>query len=450
MVYKSFNLAVLVRLLIFAILGIGLGITIQSGNWIIAALFLLFLVISIWNLLYFLNAVNRKISFFFDAVNNDDTTLHFSEKLKSRSLNALHQSLNRLNQHISDIKIKNEHNEKFFREMMKYSATGLIAADDQGYIEFINNSALDLIGLPHISHIQLLKQKNSELYEQLMKIKPGQSHTIKLLQGTDLRLLALKVAILNFGKRKYNLYSIYDIKTELEENELDSWQKLIRVMTHEIMNSIAPITSLSNTLTKVFIKNGEPLPVKAFTQKHISNTIHGLEVIEKTGRDLMHFVDDYRKLTKIPKPVFKPIDITVWLQSIELLMRPRFEEENIEFRIIRKDSRRELIGDEKLLNQVIINLLINSIDAMKNIQPKKLHLNVFEGPAGRLKISIADNGVGIAPDEIEKIFIPFYTTKENGSGIGLSLSRQIMRLHKGSISVISNQSEQTTLFVLSF
>ncbi len=449
MIYKSFNIAILARLLIFAILVVGISITIYQLNWIVSALLSLFLLISVWNLVYFMNAVNRKLSFFFDAVTNDDNTLHFSENLRSQSLNSLHHSFNRLNKHISDIKIKNEHNEMFFREMMKYSATGLMAVDEQGYVELINNSALDLIGVPHISHVHLLKQKNNELYEQMMQIAPGQSRTIKLLHGTELRLLSLKVALLNFGKKKYRLYSIYDIKAELEENELDSWQKLIRVMTHEIMNSIAPITSLSNTLTRVFVKNGEPLPANEVTQKHISNTIHGLDVIEKTGKGLMHFVEDYRRLTKIPKPVFKPIDISNWLNALELLMKNRLEEENIEFRILRKEFHKELIGDEKLLNQVIINLLNNAIDALKNIRGKKITLNVMEGSMGKLKISITDNGIGIAPDEIEKIFIPFYTTKENGSGIGLSLSRQIMRLHKGSISAFSIPGEQTT-FVLSF
>ena len=405
--------------------------------------------ISGWNLIYFMNGINRKITFFFDAVSNDDTTLHFSEKLRDKSLNVLHQSLNRLNKHISDIKIENEHNEKFFRELMKYSATGLMAVDDHGYIELINDSALDLIGLPHISHIHLLQQKNNELYEQIIHLTPGQSRTVKLLHGDELRLLSLKVAVLKFGEKKYRLYSIYDIKSEIEANELDSWQKLIRVMTHEIMNSIAPITSLSNTLTKIFVKHGNPLPVNEVTEKHIANTIHGLDVIENTGKGLMHFVEDYRKLTKIPKPAFKPIDVRGWLNTIQVLMKPKLDEENIELKISNKELYKELIGDEKLLNQVIINILNNAIDALKNTKEKKIMLGVVESPLGKLKISVSDNGSGITPDEIEKIFIPFYTTKENGSGIGLSLSRQIMRLHKGSISVFSILEEQTT-FVLSF
>jgi len=449
MIYKSFNLSVIIRLLLFALATAGLGIALYQRNWLMAAPLMLFFLILFFGLIYFLNAVNRKVAFFFDAVTNDDTTLHYSEYNRTRSLRALHQSFNLLNKHISDIKIENEYREKFFHEMLKSSATGLLAVDENGYIEQINDSALDFIGLPHITHIDLLKQKNNELYEQMMFITPGQSRTIKVLQGTDIRLFSLKVALLNFGMNKYRLYSISDIKAELEENELDSWQKLIRVMTHEIMNSIAPITSLSNTLSRIFIRNNDPLPAHEVTEKHIENIIHGLEVIENTGKGLMRFVEDYRKLTRIPNPAFKPILIGNWLNSIRLLMKNRLDEENINLRITKKGPQEKLIGDEKLLNQVMINILNNAIDALKSMEHKKIVISVSESTVGRLKISISDNGKGIPPEEVEKIFIPFYTTKENGSGIGLSISRKIMRLHKGSISVFSQPGGQTS-FVLSF
>ncbi|MBN1791906.1 MAG: ATP-binding protein [Bacteroidales bacterium] len=449
MIYKSFNLSVVIRLLTLALATAGLSIAVYLQNWLLAAPLVLIILISVFSLIYFLNSINRKVAFFFDAVTNEDTTLHYSESIRPRSLRALHQSLNLLNKHIADIKIKNEYNEKFFQEMLKSSATGLLAVDEKGYIEQINDSALDFIGLPHITHIDLLKQKNQELFEQLMLITPGQSRTIKVLHDNELRLFSLKVALLNFGSNSYRLYSITDIKAELEENELDSWQKLIRVMTHEIMNSVAPITSLSNTLSRIFIRNNHPIPVQEVTGKHVENIIHGLEVIENTGSGLMRFVEDYRKLTKVPSPVFKSISIDNWLNATRLLMRDKLNEEKINLRIVKKGSRNELIGDEKLLNQVMINILNNAVDALKDKDHKKIAISITENNLGRLKISISDNGKGIPPEELEKIFIPFYTTKEKGSGIGLSLSRKIMRLHRGSISVSSQPAEKTT-FILSF
>jgi signal transduction histidine kinase len=220
-------------------------------------------------------------------------------------------------------------------------------------------------------------------------------------------------------------------------------------MTHEIMNSIGPITSLSNILNGIYLKEGTPIPLGEITEKHVHNTIHGLEVIEQTSRGLMHFVEDYRKLTRIPKPVFKTISIAQWLKSVALLLESTFKTEAVEFRIHYRSYHKEFIGDEKLLTQVMINLLNNSIDALRKTENKKISIVVSEGSTNRLKISVSDNGYGIAPEEIEKIFIPFYTTKENGSGIGLSLSRQIMRLHKGSITAFSQPGEQT-VFVLNF
>ncbi|MBN1144894.1 MAG: ATP-binding protein [Bacteroidales bacterium] len=449
MIFKSYNISIIVRMLLFGLTAAALGISIYQHAWLLAAPLALIILISFFDLIHFLNSLNRKVAFFFDAITNDDSTLHYTENIRPRSLRALHQSLNRLNKHIADIRIKSESRERFFHEMLKSSATGLLAVDEKGYIEQINSPALDFMGLPHITHIDLLKQKNAELFEQMRLINPGQSRTIKMLQGNELRLISLKVALLHFNSNKYRLYSLSDIKAEIEENELDSWQKLIRVMTHEIMNSVAPITSLSNTLSRIFLRNNEPLPVGEITEKHIANIIHGLEVIENTGKGLMRFVEDYRKLTKIPNPVFKPIQIDNWLNGIRLLLKTRLDEAGIKFRIIRNCRDAELIGDEKLLNQVMINLINNAADALEGRSSGRIEVHVSENAGGRLKISITDNGKGIPEEELEKIFIPFYTTRENGSGIGLSLSRKIMRLHKGSISVLSQPNEYT-VFVLNF
>jgi nitrogen fixation/metabolism regulation signal transduction histidine kinase len=449
MVFKSFNLSLVIRLVIFALSIAGLTMGLIHSEWIISIPLMLVLLISFSELIYFMNTINRKVAYFFDSVYNDDTTLHYSEHTRTRSLRALHESLNRLNRHIAEIKLKNEYNVRFFNEMLKYSATGLMAVDEKGYIEQINNAALGLIGLPHISHIDLLQQKNAGLYNLLTQITPGKGRTIKLLHDTELRHLSVKMTMLSFGEKKYRLYSVYDIKAELEENELDSWQKLIRVITHEIMNSIAPITSLSNTLSRIFVRDKAPIPADEVTQTHISNIVHGLEVIEETGQGLMRFVENYRRFTKIPQPDFKPIDIRHWLNALQVLMKNRLEEENIQLRIRITGAQKEFIGDAKLLNQVMINILTNAIEALKNTHDKAIVISVFGHEPEKLRITVTDNGSGIAQDDIEKVFVPFYTTKENGSGIGLSLSRKIMRLHKGSISAFSTPGKQTT-FALEF
>jgi two-component system, NtrC family, nitrogen regulation sensor histidine kinase NtrY len=443
MIYKSFRWPLILRFLLSTGFTAGTVFFFTQGKWVISITGLLALLISGIELIHYFNSINRKISFFFDAVRNEDSTLHFSEKTDDQGTKKLHSSLNQINTLISEIKIRNEHNERFFRELLKYSATGIITVDDQGYIDLANDAALHFTGLKYLAHINLLKQKNAALYKCFTALKPGQSQMIKLLNGEEIRQLSVKASRLQFGDKWFLIYSLYDIKAELDENELDTWQKLIRILTHEIMNSVAPITSLSNTLAKI-VKSGESLSVSSLTSEDIEKTIEGLTVIEETGKGLMHFIDNYRKLTKIPKPVFKTIPVEEWLNRVDCLMREKISREEIGFEMIFKNKQKGIIGDEKLLTQVLINIINNAIEAVRKTEKKQVQLLVSEDRRGKLKISITDTGEGIKADEMDKIFIPFYTTKENGSGIGLSLSRQIMRLHKGTITAGSVPGKLTT------
>ncbi|HEY4784856.1 MAG TPA: ATP-binding protein [Bacteroidales bacterium] len=449
MISKSFNLLIMLRLLICVAIATAMGYFISVRAWDMVVFCFLALAAFVWNVIYTINSVNRKISFFFDAVRNEDTTLHFPENVSDRSVRRLNQSFNKVNAMISEIKLRNEHNERFFREIMERSATGLIAVDEKDYVVLANESALNFIGLPHISVLSLLKQKKPELHEALQQIQPGQGRTIKIPDDSGLKVISLKVKSFQFGEKKYRIYSLSDIKTEIEENELDSWQKLIRVMTHEIMNSIAPITSLSNTLRRFFVRENQPVDAGKVTQQDVQQTIQGLDVIEQQGQSLIHFVDSYRKLTRIPKPSFKSIQLYSWFESIRLLMNNEITERGIEFKCSVKPRDLSFIGDEKLLTQVLINLLNNSMDALRSVANKRIEIRASETADGGVKIAIIDNGSGINADELDKIFIPFYTTKESGSGIGLSLARQIMRLHKGAIAA-SSVPGKITVFTMTF
>jgi two-component system nitrogen regulation sensor histidine kinase NtrY len=448
MINKSFGWPLMIRLILFALLCSTITYSVVRKEYVLSVVTTMLMVISAGELIYYFNSVNRKIAFFIDAIRNEDSSLHFSEKINSHAVRKLHKSLNQLNLIISEIKIRNEHNERFYRQLLKYSATGILAVDEKGYVDLVNDAAIRLMGLKHIAHIHLLKQKNVYLYSHITGLKPGQSTVIKLPEGEEIRQLSIKSTRLQFSGKWYDVYTFYDIKAELDENELETWQKLIRIMTHEIMNSIAPITSLSGTLGRII--NPELKEAKRhISPTDIEKTIEGLTVIEETGKGLMHFIENYRKLTKIPRPVFVPINIKEWLGRVELLIKEKLDGEGIIFETNIKSTHNELIGDEKLLTRVLINLINNAIDALNRKEKKLIRLNVANDKRGKLQFSITDNGQGIHPDELDKIFIPFFTTKENGSGIGLSLSRQIMRLHKGTISANSVRGEYTT-FKLTF
>jgi len=449
MIYKSFFLGVIIRLIIFATLAIGLGCCYVKEAWELLGIIAFLFLITGMNIIYYLNAVNRELTFFFDAIRNEDTSLQLKENIRNRSLRQLHQSMNKVKKHISDIKIHNENNERFFRELLKGSASGLMAVDSSGYVELINDSALRLLGFQYISHIHLLKQKDNKLYHVLLNLKPGQTQTVKVLDRSELRLLSIRASVFLFEDKKYKLFNINDIKSQLEESEMDTWQKMIRVLTHEIMNSVAPITSLGNSLKRFLMDAGSPKLSEDISMQDVTRTLHGLDVIEERGQGLMDFIHDYRKLTKLPKPVFKPVEIETWLRKNCLLIQNRIDEESIHLEIIRNNSNPEFIGDEKLLSQVLINLLYNAMDALKDRDDKKIILKIRDNPDGNLILSIIDNGKGIPREDFDKIFLPFYTTKKDGSGIGLSLSRQIMRMHKGNIDAHSVPGKQTT-FRLSF
>ncbi len=434
----------IIRLVVFLLLSAGTGVLATRGTWWIAAPVFLFVLISGGAIITYVNGVNKKIAFFFDTVRNEDLTLHMSENEGTASQRALNTSINRMIETISEVKIRHEHREKFYHGMLNRSDTGLIIADDEGHIEMINPAALRIAGLAYIAHMDLLKQKNKVLYDVLDKAKPGQVITAKLLNAKELQHISVKVSRLKFGDKCYRLYSINDIKAEMEENELDSWQKLIRVLTHEIMNSIAPITSMSNTLHRFFTRKSKPVNPEDIDERIIHQTLEGLEVIEQQGKGLINFVEAYRELARIPEPVFKPVNIDEFLSRMKLLIEPRLAEENVKLQITRNDNGNDLVADEKLLSQVMINILNNAIEAMNSVCEKLIRIDVLNNSHGHPVISITDNGTGISPENLERIFIPFFTTRETGSGIGLSLSRQIMRLHKGSIEVQSSPGKETT------
>jgi two-component system nitrogen regulation sensor histidine kinase NtrY len=309
-----------------------------------------------------------------------------------------------------------------------------MSIDPDGYVEVMNKQAKKHLSIVNISNIRLLQQLNPSVYKILETIKPGEKVILKQIIKNNLINLSIQSSELCFGEKRYQLISFQDIRHELEENEIDSWQKLIRVMTHEIMNSIAPITSLTNTLIRFFKKDEKVLLPEELTTDDIINTLTGLTVIEDRGKGLMHFVDNYRKLTKIPNPVFEPMNIHTWSDSFEFLFRSEFQLNNWVYQSQINSSLNTVLTDEKLFGQVMINLMTNAMDAIRQNSfdnSGKITLAIRSSSSHTIQFVLSDNGCGIDESLIDKIFIPFFTTKERGNGIGLSLSRQIIRKLNG-------------------
>lgn len=411
-------------------------------QWILFGALMLLLCWEGYALAYSLNEINRKIAFFFDAIRNEDTTLTFPET-GSRSMNELSVSMNRLNQIIRDTKKQIRQQEQYYETILEHASTGLLSFDERGNILLTNSAARHLLNcepLTHITQLERVEKGLSTIFEQmhhtdnkLINISNERGSLQLLLRSTSMMLKNKKIVLL----------SIQDIRNELDEKETASWIKLTRVLTHEIMNSIAPITSLSETLAGYYMGESGPISPEEMNKQTIANTIKGLTVIQERGKGLVNFVDAYRKLTHLPKPNCKMVNLNDFLEKIRLFLSADPNFYRVDFSIEPIKQPIMLFIDENLFSQVIINLVRNSLQALSEQEDGIIKIIASKNTNGNTAINIIDNGPGIPAEILDEIFVPFFTTHENGSGIGLSLSRQIIRLHGGNLKVISRQGIET-------
>ena len=445
MVSRNFHTRIIARTCFLAFTALLAGwLFFDQKVFLLGGFLLLIFVIQVLELIQFLNRTNQKIAFFFDAVRNDDSTLNFPENTGNKSLSELNASLNKVNELIKNIKFELQEQEQYFKTILEHVSIGIITYNEKGSISLSNTAARELLNREHLTHINQLMQVDKKLFTAIKELKPGDRRLISFNNKKGVVQLSLKSTLFKTAQDNFQLVAIQDIKTELETRELESWIKLIRVLTHEIMNTVAPITSLSQTILGYF-KN---LDGKVPDEKIIKNTIKGLEVINERGTGLISFVETYRKLTRLPQPDKKPISLGELFESIITLIN--YEPKNKQVKIEREvvPANLEIMADKKQVTQVLINLLKNALEALSNTEDGKIILKGEINEYGRAQISVTDNGPGIPGDLMDKIFVPFFTTKESGSGVGLSLSRQIMQLHGGSLKVDSKP--QNTSFTINF
>lgn len=405
--------------------------------------------LTVFSILHTFNQSNRQIAFFFEAIRNEDSSLKFPTDIRQRSLRFLYRSLNELNNQIRDIKQQNAYLEKYYQSFIQHADTGLMAINGNNEVEVMNEKAAEYAGIPSFIPLHLVPLKNPELFRLLLSMASGETLTYnRQLVDRPMNLL-IRMKEIRYGGTASRLFSLQDIRQELEEKELDSWQKLIRVLTHEIMNSIAPIVSLSGTLRKFFVTGGGAVSPETIDTETIENVIQGLDTIEERGNGLLNFVNGYRKLTRIPIPGFEPIQVKEWLEQIRMLMGDQLAHRRIQVQWTVDPKAQTITGDAKLLTQVLINILNNAMEALDERETgRMIAITVGLSKQNRPFIRIANNGPCIPDAVAEKIFIPFFTTKEQGTGIGLSLSRQILRLHQGSLHVETGSEETAFLITL--
>jgi nitrogen fixation/metabolism regulation signal transduction histidine kinase len=345
--------------------------------------------------------------------------------------------MNNLNKIIQDVKIENERTGHFLQSVVDHVDAGLLSFDMNGKIKICNRAAKRYLKVQQPSQLSFLKTTNDEIFTVINTVGPGQEILHKMKIDNILQSVVVKATEIKFENNVIKLVSFQDITNELDKKELDSWQKIIRVLTHEIMNSISPITSLTTVISGYFKNkdNENPVLPEKINHQIISKTLSGLSTIEETGKGLLDFVDKYRSLTSLPKPDLVKFTIDSLFRKCRLLMESNIPD-NIKIIASVYPEDIAIVADYAQVEQVLINLIKNAGEALSNKKNGTIHLKAFYGDDGTL-IQVEDNGIGISGDIIEDIFVPFYTTKENGSGIGLSLSKQIMQNHDGTISVNS-------------
>lgn len=443
MTYNKFYINILLRIILIVLSCILFVYFIEREDNLLTTVFIVFLVlVQIGFLIKYVNRTNSELAEFLLHLQQGDTSAAFSKENIEKTFKGLRASFDKINIDVKQIKAEKEQKEHYLKYVIDNIKTGLLAFNESGDIEFINNQAK--IFLNKKDHRLLnINNLDDESVEILNEIEPSESKIIKKTINGDLYYLAFRSSAFKIGSKKIKQVTIYDVKQEIETNEIESWQKLTSVLTHEMMNSITPITSLAHAI-KRYLKNDLKLIDKTeISNELISDIVENADIIEDRGKGLLEFIDNYRTISKLPKPKFETIETREFLLNIVQLFDSEFKKKNIMITVNTEPENISVLADKGMLEQVLINLIKNSIEALINISNSRIDLNAFIDENQKTRIQVIDNGKGISKDIINDIFIPFYTTKENGSGVGLSLSRQIMKLHKGSININSKPKIQT-------
>jgi nitrogen fixation/metabolism regulation signal transduction histidine kinase len=418
-------------------------------KFIAAAVFMsLFAAYQIFSLIRYVTKTNRDLTRLLESIKYSDFSQSFTNSLKGSGFEELHTAFTEVIKEFQRAKIEKEEHFRFLQTIVDHVGIALIAYNPDGAVEVINNAAKKLLKVPRLGNIRDLQSISPILTQKLLELSPGRKELVKLQQGDELLQLSIYATGFVLRKQQMILVAMQNIQSELEEKEMKSWQTLIRVLTHEIMNSITPIASLSATAFGL-LKNNQECEVPDSLNEVIVDVRDAVNTIEKRSKGLLDFIENYRQLTRIPKPEFKIVQVKHLFERVGNLMKDQLDSQAIDFKMRVDPETLEITADQTLIEQVMINICKNSVEAVDGINNPKIEISAGTDGFGNPVVKVIDNGKGISEEVAEKIFIPFFTTKPQGSGIGLSLSRQIMRLHKGTLSVTSKPNAETT-FVLRF
>jgi two-component system nitrogen regulation sensor histidine kinase NtrY len=444
MVFRNFRLQIILRVLLLTI-----GITLLA--WCIThELYLrsvyIFVAVAIMviEFITYVDRFNRDVKTFMTSILQRDFTTYYQSQGKGKSFDGLYDVLNRISDAFKMISKEKEIQHRYLEMLVDHLRVGILSIDATGNVHLANKALKELLQKDFIYSLKTLETVDAHFVKSLGEISTGETRLVKLQVGTELLHLSLHASEFKLEDKYYKLISMQNIRTELDAREMESWQKLIRVLSHEIMNSVSPIISLSGTLHDLVTQNKNDFNKVEDTP--YTTLDKGLEAIRIRSEGLYNFTQAYRKLTGIPKLALKQSNVNDIVQRVLILMRPKIMERNILLQI--EDMNVEVTVDPELMEHVLINLLLNAMDALSGKDRACIQLRTSKNPKGNNCIHVIDNGEGMDDNTREKIFIPFFTTRKNGSGIGLALTKQILQLHQADILFQTEYGKGTEFIIV--
>lgn len=442
-IIKNFRVNVIFRILLISALLLLLTWVLSNKPWFFTPLVIgIVLTILIFNLIAYVERTNRNIVQFLASIKQGGFTNLFKGKSSGGTHAALNEAFNEVMLQFQQLAQEKESHYQYLQTLNENIGVSLISYNSEGKIELMNPAAKILLQKPFINKIDDLALINQQLHGVITSLDSEEKRVIKTVIHGDVLQLSVQVKDFIAQEKQYRLVLIQNIHHELEEKEVEAWQKLMSVLTHEIMNSVTPIASLSTAINQQ-LNLSDTMGAEDFDDLKIS-----LETIENRSKGLMRFVNAYKEFSKTPELSIAEVDLKLLIERILQLLSPDLTKADISVKIDFNRLEKATKIDEELIEQVVINLLKNSIEALESTVNGKITI-VGEIVRRTTMLKISDNGAGIAPENLDKIFIPFFTTKKKGTGVGLSFARKVMRLHNGNIRVHSKMGEGTS-FILEF
>ena len=447
---KSFSIQIVIRVALLLLTMSGLAYIFGRMelffNHIILGTLLVF---QVYELIRYVQRTNRELAKLLLSIKNNDFTTSFNSLQQDRQFRELHHAFREIIEAYKNVKIEKEAQYEYLRLIVRHIKVGIISIKGEDEIALINQPALDMLQTGTYHYWHNLKNSHPRFVEQVAGMQENESRLIDISVRGEVKRLSVHVSSVVLLRQPYRIITFQDIAQELSQSEIDAWHKLIRILTHEIMNSVTPVSSLSETMLLMLQSTERRLKKpEEIDSELLEDLAYSLKTIQKRSDSLLHFVEDYRKLTKIPQPQPEMISVQELFADIHRLMRAELQKQGIQLNTEVKPPSLQVWADRRLLEQILINLLTNSRQALQQKEQAYIWLAAQERD-GQQVLEVADNGPGIPEDKLDKIFVPFFSTKEKGSGIGLSLSRNIMSLHGGSIKV-NAPAGGPTVFLLSF